>query len=58
MPADTRVRSIGNGVSTALFSTVGARSMHDVLIAIVFVVMIAAPAIVAAIPKNDAEDDA
>jgi hypothetical protein len=31
--------------------------MHDVLIAIAFVVMIASPAIVAAIPKGDAEDD-
>jgi hypothetical protein len=31
--------------------------MHDVLIAIVFVVMIVSPAIVAAIPRSDAEDD-
>jgi len=31
--------------------------MHDVLIAILFVVMIASPAIVAAIPRNDAKDD-
>jgi hypothetical protein len=31
--------------------------MHDVLIALVFVAMIACPAIVAAIPRNDAEDD-
>ena len=32
--------------------------MHDVLIALAFVVMIAFPAIVAAIPKSDKEDDA
>ena len=32
--------------------------MHDILIGLVFLAMIAAPAIVAAIPKNDAEDDA
>jgi hypothetical protein len=31
--------------------------VHDLLIAIVFLVMIASPAIVAAIPGNDAEDD-
>jgi hypothetical protein len=32
--------------------------MHDLLIALVFLAMIASPAIVAAIPRNDAEDDA
>jgi hypothetical protein len=31
--------------------------MHDLLIAIVFVVMIASPAIVAAIPRKDTDDD-
>jgi hypothetical protein len=31
--------------------------MHDVLIAMVFLVMIASPAIVAAIPRNESEDD-
>jgi hypothetical protein len=41
----------------AAVSILGACSMHDLLIAIVFVVMIASPAIVAAIPKNDTEDD-
>jgi hypothetical protein len=32
--------------------------MHDLLIAIAFIAMVASPAIVAAIPRNDAEDDA
>lgn len=32
--------------------------MHDVLIALAFVAMVACPAIVAAIPKSDSEDDA
>jgi hypothetical protein len=32
--------------------------MHDVLIALVFVGMVVCPAIVAAIPKSDTEDDA
>jgi hypothetical protein len=32
--------------------------MHDVLIALAFVAMVICPAIVAAIPKSDAEDDA
>jgi hypothetical protein len=31
--------------------------MHDVLIALVFVAMMACPAIVAAIPRSDAEDN-
>jgi hypothetical protein len=41
----------------AVLSILGACSMHDLLIAIVFVVMIASPAIVAAIPRNDSDDD-
>jgi hypothetical protein len=32
--------------------------MHDILIALVFVAMVAFPAIVTAIPRNDGEDDA
>jgi hypothetical protein len=32
--------------------------MHDVLIALLFLAIIATPAIVASIPKDDAEDDA
>jgi hypothetical protein len=51
------VRGAGNGAARLDFQFSGARSMHDLLIAIVFVVMIASPAIVAAIPRNDAEDD-
>jgi hypothetical protein len=33
-------------------------AMHDVLIGLAFVAMIVCPAIVAAIPKSDTEDDA
>ena len=32
--------------------------MHDLIIALVFVSMVASPAIVAAFPSKDAEDDA
>jgi hypothetical protein len=32
--------------------------MHDVLIALAFVAMVAFPAVVASIPRSDAEDDA
>jgi hypothetical protein len=32
--------------------------MHDFLLFLAFLAMVASPAIVAAIPKNDAEDDA
>ena len=31
--------------------------MHDVLVALAFVAMVACPAIVAAIPKTDTDDD-
>jgi hypothetical protein len=34
-----------------------ASSMHDVLVALAFVAMVACPAIVAAIPKNDIDED-
>ena len=32
--------------------------MHDLLVALAFVVMVVCPAVVATIPRNDAEDDA
>lgn len=32
--------------------------MHDILVAFIFLAMVAAPAIVTAVPRNDAEDDA
>jgi hypothetical protein len=31
--------------------------MHDVLVALAFIAMVACPAIVAAIPRNEADDD-
>jgi hypothetical protein len=31
--------------------------MHDVFVALVFIAIVACPAIVAAIPRDDAEDD-
>jgi hypothetical protein len=31
--------------------------MHDVMIAVLFLVIVACPAIVASIPRKDAEDD-
>ncbi len=32
--------------------------MHEILVALAFVAMVACPAIVAALPQNDTEDDA
>ena len=32
--------------------------MHDVLVAFIFMAIVACPAIVASIPRKDAEDDA
>lgn len=32
--------------------------MHDLLIGLLFLAMVVCPSIVAAIPRNDAEDDA
>jgi hypothetical protein len=32
--------------------------MHDILIAVIFIAIIASPAIVTAVPRKDIEDDA
>ena len=32
--------------------------MHDVLVAVIFIVIVVCPAIVVSIPRKDAEDDA
>ena len=32
--------------------------MHEILVALIFIAIVACPSIVASIPRNDAEDDA